>query len=612
MYASSRSPTIKVFFAILINVVVIGVLTRFWYLSDINKQQGRQDALSQEPPLPHHDYIPEQQYQFDQSESPIPPQQPVEAKIRTLYSLEVPEDLHLTHDIAVPRDIPAWTEADTDSLYTAVGFDMMNDVLKLEYSRTEQLNEQTGAHRLDFARTSRAQRLHKSLWNYLYPVYQALPGTTFEKEQAFVKRLGRERAEVDFFLRLEKKLYPWIRLNRQTTFSMYDSYEGKGIVVCAGNRQFDFIVSSIQAIRKLQPEMPIQIFYMGEGDLSSQRQSYILGMTTNIEVVDILKLLDNDYMQLGGWSIKAFSILASRFREVIMVDSDAYFLQDPAKLFEDPGYKLTGTLYFYDRTLFPGWTKGPEWIRSMLPITSSFPSMSRMFRGLSSHEQESGVVVINKGTRLVGLLAVCKMNSKWERDLYTYKQFYGDKESFWVGYEMVQEPFAFVKSYPGVIGEIRDDPKLEGAETKRKIIEDPSVCGAQLHLDYQEQPMWWNGGLMRNKNSGVKRDLNFGFFMKGGGLQVYRERIVLDKEMTRELLRDMELGSMNEIPHQSKDAQWIFEESCLYGSEVIDLDERQKALTSSYLRIDKVGKEDGKKIAIGQQVDPRVHDWDSM
>ncbi|ORZ04579.1 mannosyltransferase putative-domain-containing protein, partial [Lobosporangium transversale] len=314
-----------------------------------------------------------------------------------------------------------------------------------------------------------------------------------------------------FFLRLESKLYPWLHLNRQTSFSMYDGFEGRGIVICAGNGQFEYLISSVQAIRRLQPKMPIQIFHMGPKDLSVERRKYITEMTNDIETVDIFEILDNEWMHLGGWSIKAFSILASRFKEVIMIDSDAYFLRDVAELFEDPGYKLTGTLYFYDRTLFPNWKKGPNWMRTFLPIMSSFPPTTRMFRGLSMHEQESGVVVVNKGTRLLGLLATCKMNSRWERSMYTYDNFYGDKESFWVGYEMVQEPYAFVKSYPGVIGEREEYPLKNDGSQPQTV----AVCGTQLHLDYLERPMWWNAGLMRNKNSRDRRILDFGYWMAG-------------------------------------------------------------------------------------------------
>ncbi|KAF8937506.1 hypothetical protein BGZ47_009031 [Haplosporangium gracile] len=130
------------------------------------------------------------------------------------------------------------------------------------------------------------------------------------------------------------------------------------------------------------------------------------------------------------------------------------------------------------------------------------------------------------------------MNSKWERDLYSYKIFYGDKETFWVGFEMVQESCLLMRTCGGVVGELRDDPVKEnerleacleqeddnGArseqerqmdrdeiqhQNKRPVLEKESVCGAQLHPDYHGQPMWRNGGLIRSKNEGVQRILDF-------------------------------------------------------------------------------------------------------
>ncbi|KAF9951250.1 hypothetical protein BGZ72_007204 [Mortierella alpina] len=531
----------------------------------------------------------------------------------------IPSSLHLTHDIAIPRDIPAWTTADTASLKTAVGFDVMNQLLKPEYSKADYISD---PNRLDFAQSSRAERIYKSLWNHLYPVYREIPGTTREREKKLIQELAQHRPEVDFFLRLERKLYPWIHLRHQTSFSLYESYQGqgRGVVFCAGNNQFEFIVSSIQALRRLNPHLPIQVFHMGESDLSLERQRYVREMTSDIEVVDVTQILDNEYMQLGGWSIKAFSLLASRFEEVMLVDSDAYFLRDPAELFEDPGYKATGTLYFYDRTLGQDWNGGPDWLKSIMPIMSSFPRTTRMFRGLSMHEQESGVVVINKRERFQGLLAVCKMNSKWERDLWSYKVFYGDKETFWVGYEMVQEPYAFVKSYGGVIGEMRDDPREEEAneeearhdKRQRPVIDEPAVCGAQLHLDHTGRPMWWNGGLMRNKNEGVKRELQFGYWMGGGGLQVHRERNVRQKDLVRDLLWDLGVESHEELVLETKDPVWIFEESCLHGAKVQELDVQQKELTETYLRMDRVGKADEQLIKGGAAVDATIHNWSHM
>lgn len=265
----------------------------------------------------------------------------------------------------------------------------------------------------------------------------------------------------------------------------------------------------------------------------------------------------------------------------------------------------------------------------MMPMMSSFPPATRWFRGMASHEQESGVVVINKKLRLNGLLAVCKMNSKSERDLYSYKVFYGDKETFWVGYEMVQEPYAFIKGYGGVIGEMRTDPRLdvapsnpeaagnaEGASEPEKrtrpIVDAPAVCGAQLHTDHQGRPMWWNGGLMRNKNEGWKQELGFHFWMDGGGRQQRREQIVRNEDMKRELLRTLKVQSLESLEQEKKDPEWIFEESCMYGETAHELDPEQKELTSTYLRIERLVKEESQKISSGQAVDAKAHNWASI
>jgi hypothetical protein len=267
-------------------------------------------------------------------------------------------------------------------------------------------------------------------------------------------------------------------------------------------------------------------------------------------------------------------------------------------LFDDPGYQATGALFFFDRTLFPDWNAGPDWINAMLPIMSSFPPKSRMFNRLSVHEQESGVVLINKKTRFPGMLAICKMNGRWERELHSYRIFHGDKETFWIGMEMVQEPYAFMRNYGGVIGELRPDNTQ-------------SVCGAQLHEDYQGRPLWWNGGLYRNKNEGITRYLEFGYWMSGGGHQNHRERFTRDKETMARVLAELGLGSTNILVLEPRDAEWDFKESCLKGATVHTLTTREKDLANGYVAIDKIAREDGRKMYANEHPDPKQHDWDT-
>ncbi|KAF9185280.1 hypothetical protein BGZ51_002755 [Haplosporangium sp. Z 767] len=593
MISLPRSPVIKLLIAFLIALALVVFTTH--YNPSIHKDYWRFSQEQQEE-QEYQARLQHQKQQYEQQQ--LHPKLPAEgSKERVpLNTFQVPEDLYLTHDVAIPHSIPPWTKADTASLDTAVGVALMTEMLRQEYGKFEDISGHP--ERLNFAELSRAERLYKSLWNHVLPIYQSLKGSDRERERQLVK-LAMTMPEVDFFLRLEKRLYPWIHYARRTSFSLYQSYRGRGLVFCAGNGQFEFVVTAIQAVRnRLKSTLPIQVFHMGDNDLSPTRQKYLMDMTTDIEIVDVTQILDNEYMRLGGWAIKPFAMLASSFEEVMFVDADAYFLQDPLVLYDDPGYKATGALFFFDRTLFPEQPGGANFMKSVMPIMSSFPPKSRMYNLLSAHEQESGVVLVNKKTRFLGMLGTCKMNGKWERDLVSYKVFHGDKETFWLGFEMIQEPYAFMRSYGGVIGELRPD-------------DNESVCGAQLHQDHRGQPLWWNGGLYRNKNSGVNRYLQFDYWMAGGGQQKHRERYTRDKETMIQILIDLDLASSDDLELEPRDPEWDFGESCLKGGPVNTLNQREKQLANGYVGIDKIAREDGAMMNQNPPPDPRTRNWDA-
>ncbi|KAI1317076.1 hypothetical protein EDD11_009059 [Mortierella claussenii] len=564
MISLPRSPVVKLFMGLL---VIFGLMTFGFRYQSLDSEYWRSS------------FARKQQYRFG---------------VDGPRSFKVPKSLYLTHDVAIPQDTPPWTQEDTDLLDTTIGFNLKTKLLKQEYNKFDDL---TGhPERISFSELSRAQRLYKALWQHVYPIFEQLQGSDREREKTLVE-LAKTRPEIDFLLRLEKRLYPWLHFGRLSSLTLYKSYKGRGIVFCAGNGQFEFVVTSIQAIRnRLRSQVPIQVFHMGEYDLSKERQAYLRNMAQDIEVVDVTNVLDNDYMQLGGWAIKPFAMLASKFEEVMFVDADAYFLQDPVVLFDDPGYKATGALFFYDRTLFPGGSTGADWLQSATPVLSTFPKISRMFRKTSAHEQESGVVLINKHTRFLGMLAVCKSNGKWERDLVSYTVFHGDKETFWTAFELIQEPYAFMRSYGGVIGELRPD--------NAKF-----VCGAQLHLDAHGRPLWWNGGLYRNKNAGVTRYLRFDYWMAGGGQQQHREWITNSEEGMKEVLRELGLKNKEQLKVEPVDPEWDFQESCLAGGRVQRLSDREKKLANGFVGIDRIAREDGEKMKEGQAPDPKVHDW---
>jgi len=219
-------------------------------------------------------------------------------------------------------------------------------MLKQEYSKNEDLNGKP--ERINMAELARAEKLYKSLWHHVRPIYENLSGRDRDRERILLE-MARTRPEIDFFLRLEKRLFPWLHFARQTSFSLMRSYKGRGLVFCAGNNQFEFVVTSIQAIRnRLKSTLPIQVFHMGDYDLSPERQTYLRKLAKDIEVVDVTQILDNDYMKLGGWAIKPFAMLASSFEEVMFVDADAYFLQVRYMLSDPRLYLLYSYPLFLD------------------------------------------------------------------------------------------------------------------------------------------------------------------------------------------------------------------------------------------------------------------------
>ncbi|KAI8978158.1 mannosyltransferase putative-domain-containing protein [Pilobolus umbonatus] len=431
--------------------------------------------------------------------------------------------------IAVPTPIAPWTNDTISLLYSPLGQRIEADLFTMPEEKP------------DFKLLTYQQRIFKSILQYLDPLVSAQVDISHYKDTW------------DLYQRLENSLYTWIRPYQRSVFDMRG--EGKGIVMCVGDGQFKFAVSSIHSIRSiLKSEIPIEVFYIDKNDLSAPRRKYLESTFSNLKTVAIDQRINNKITRFGGWSLKPYAILASQFEEVILMDADVFFFRKPEVLFSDAGYQATGALFFFDRTLFDHYYTGRRWLRSFLPTMSSFVQQSRWWKTTSAHEQESGVVVMNKRKVLYGLLSVCKMNDKAERDKVSYDRSYGDKETFWIGFEMVQTPYAFVRSVGGVIGGIGDGGNKS------------TVCGNLVHLGADNRPLWWNGGLLRNKNKWASRYMKFEHFAEG--------------------------------------EKWDFDNSCIKETDKIrKLNQRERKLGAEYIKLDKLRREEMKNTELEDEDD---------
>ncbi|TPX45900.1 hypothetical protein SeMB42_g01139 [Synchytrium endobioticum] len=322
----------------------------------------------------------------------------------------------------------------------------------------------------DFAELGRRLRTYK----LLFEIYHDYPQLKARLQK------WPEWSDVEGVLTaMETELFPWMFSAKKwkNAKQLRDSYNGRGIVMTTGQWHFRFAHHAILALRTLiKTDLPIELFYAGRYDLDDEHIK-ILSDIPNVTVIDVTTIVGDDG-GLGGWAVKPFSMLASSFREIVFMDADALFFQDPAVLFDYERYNSTGTVFYRDRTV-KGWDKNlKEWFATLLPDPSDLYKQSRIFKELSVHEQDSGVVVLDKVRSFHGLLAVCKMNGHNEHT-EVYKHMHGDKETFWISFEMTRVPYAWSPFYGGAVGYLSPD----GA-----------VCGGLLHPDESGNPLWFNGG----------------------------------------------------------------------------------------------------------------------
>lgn len=371
-------------------------------------------------------------------------------------------------------------------------------------------------------------------------------------------------------------LFPFMRKPPQnpespTPFAdLRSQYErgSAGIVITAGDPIVRFAAHLMVSIRSvLRSDLPIQVFYAGDKDLSPPKRKWLSSLITSgppLEFVDITTLFDQSTLQFdkahGGWAMKPFAMLASRFEKVILLDADAVLLQTPEVFFSHPAFLRSGALLFHDRLLWKGGFKGRhDWWKNNIKNPGPQLAKSLVWTEEYAEEGDSGLLVMDKSRPdvLMGLMHICWQNSLPVRESITYKVTYGDKESYWFGLELTGSGYEFEKHYGAMLGwedvntdhhEEDDDPK-KVADNANKT----KICSFTIaHLDEDDKLLWYNGGLLKNK-----------------------------------LLKGME--DEYDVPNKwMVDAEWIKGNkkeafSCMRGGEVHDITDWEQTLLLSFI-----------------------------
>lgn len=234
-----------------------------------------------------------------------------------------------------------------------------------------------------------------------------------------------------------KKYFPWWQPLRDTYTPWRqlpnDEENSIGIVICVGSSNLIYAMHLVLSLRNVhKSKLPIQIAYGGDHDLSFHERNSITELGSDIETLNVRDHFNEEItgLETGGWAMKPFAMLASRFRKVIVLDADAMFLRSPDDLFDtEPGLLETGTMFWHDRAFGAEFTQRHHWVKEMMGNREPSPMLNQsLFWQVGVyHEQDSAAVCMDKGRPNVfmSLLFTTWMNLKFVRDKVTYQHVHG-------------------------------------------------------------------------------------------------------------------------------------------------------------------------------------------
>lgn len=214
-------------------------------------------------------------------------------------------------------------------------------------------------------------------------------------------------------------------------------YDGRGIVIAGGGATyFTCAWVCIRMLRRLGCELPIQLWYIGDGEMDSRMERLVRPF--GVECVDARRVaVTNPCRTLSGWGLKPYMMKYSPYREVLLLDADNVPVQDPTSLFESPEYQRHGAVLWPDF-----YQRGSPDVRHDLS-----PAVWETF-GIPPRDEpttESGQVLIDKQRcwRELSLALWYTEYSDW-----SFEHVYGDKECFHLGWRKCGSDYAITSTPP--------------------------------------------------------------------------------------------------------------------------------------------------------------------
>lgn len=212
-----------------------------------------------------------------------------------------------------------------------------------------------------------------------------------------------------------------------------ERFSGRGVVICAGGmKYFPCVWVCLNMLRRVGCRLPAEIWHLGPEEMPPAMKAILSPL--DVEFVDALEVRRTYPVRiLNGWEVKPFSIIHSRFQEVLYLDADNVPIVNPEVLFDTPEYRETGAIFFPDFS----------WLRE--------GDLIWRICGLDGHDEpafESGQIVIDKARCWKALQVTMHLN---EYSDFYYRYMYGDKDTFHMAWRKLRQPYAMPSRGPGIL-----------------------------------------------------------------------------------------------------------------------------------------------------------------
>jgi hypothetical protein len=247
-------------------------------------------------------------------------------------------------------------------------------------------------------------------------------------------------------------------------------FQGRGVVIVGGGPYWAAAWVSLRLLRWAGCTLPAELWYFRHSnELTDAQQAMFASQDCVCRDLSHANHLRPYRHQLGGWEAKPLALIESSFEDILYLDADCYVTRDPTDLFEDPGYRDRGAIFF------------PDGRAERLT-----PKAWHIF-GIPYHDEpafESGQLLINKRMWWRTLQLVWHLNShsdfyyRWNGYTDPERVLYGDKDTFHMAAWLSNQPYTLWWQEPLV----QDDAYLHrDAQGKIRFIH---RCRNKFHLNH--------------------------------------------------------------------------------------------------------------------------------